>query len=310
MTTRQLLVAEDTAQGTDRLDVFLAKAVPTLTRSRLKRLTDLGYVLLNGSVPKASAKLQPGDRILLTVPPPKPVELTPEAIPLDVLYQDDELLVVDKPAGLTVHPAPGHPNHTLVNALLAICGDLKGIGGELRPGIVHRLDKDTSGLMMVAKSDLAHQGLSRQIKDRQVRKGYMALARGEVKPPEGVIRAPIGRDPRNRKRMAVVAGGRESSTAYRVLRSYQPDRESYSLLEVFPETGRTHQIRVHFASEGHPLVGDAVYGLRRKGEVLSSVRQFLHAHVLGFRHPVLGHYLEFNSPLPADLQAVLQELEH
>ena len=308
MSTKQMVAAEDMAHGPDRLDVFLARAVPTLTRSRLKRLTDMGYVLLNGSVPKPSARLQAGDRILLTVPPPRPVALAPEAIPLEVVYQDDEFLVVDKPAGLTVHPAPGHPSHTLVNALLAICEDLKGIGGEIRPGIVHRLDKDTSGLMMVAKTEQAHHSLSSQIKDRKVHKGYMALARGEVAPSEGTIQAPIGRDLRNRKRMAVVAGGRQASTAYRVLRCYQRDGESYSLLEVFPETGRTHQIRVHFASKGHPLTGDAVYGPRRRDGAVSLGRQFLHAHVLGFCHPTGGEYLEFNSPLPGDLQAVLQEL--
>jgi 23S rRNA pseudouridine1911/1915/1917 synthase len=217
------------------------------------------------------------------------------------VYQDDELLVLDKPAGLTVHPAPGHPSGTLVNALLAICPDLRGIGDRVRPGIVHRLDKDTSGLMVVAKSHRAHLSLSRQIKERKVKKGYLALVSGELKPREGVIDAPIARNPRDRKRMAVVAGGREARTRYKVLRS----NGEYSLVEAFPETGRTHQVRVHFASLGHPLVGDHVYG--KRSAFLG--RQFLHAHLLGFSHPDTGEWREFTSPLPPDLQLALDMVE-
>ncbi len=310
MTTREFVVEEGTlAPGAEeRLDLFLARQGPDLTRAQVRRLMEEGYILLNGGVPKASRKLRPGDRISITVPPPRPVELAPEAMPLNVIYQDGELLVVDKPAGLTVHPAPGHPSHTLVNALLALCPDLKGIGGELRPGIVHRLDKDTSGLMVVAKTATAHLSIARQIKDRTVRKVYLALAWGKVEPAEGIIEAPIGRDPRNRKRMAVVQGGREASTSYKVLR-YYPD---HSFLEAFPRTGRTHQIRVHFASTGHPLAGDALYGhLRTKrpgpsaGLELNLNRQFLHAHLLGFQHPTTGEYLEFTSPLPQELREVI-----
>ena len=207
-------------------------------------------------------------------------------------------MVVDKPAGLTVHPAPGHPSHTLVNGLLALCPDLKGIGGELRPGIVHRLDKDTSGLMVVAKSSSAHLSLSKQIKDRAVRKGYLALAQGRVQSPDGIIEGRVGRDPRNRKRMGVVQDGREASTRYKVLQCY----DDCSLLEVFPKTGRTHQIRVHFASIGHPLVGDALYG----GKTLLLSRQFLHAHLLGFRHPATDEYLGFTSPLPPELRTMIE----
>ena len=181
--------------GEERLDLFIARVGPGLTRSEVRRLTDGGHVLLNGSVPKASRKLRPGDRIRLTVPPPRTVELAPESIPLNIVYQDSELLVVDKPAGLAVHPAPGHPSHTLVNALLAHCPDLQGIGGEIRPGIVHRLDKDTSGLMVVAKSSRAHLGISQQLKDRTVSKVYLALARGRVEPAQGQINAPIGEGP-------------------------------------------------------------------------------------------------------------------
>ena len=237
----------------------------------------------------------------MTVPPPRPVSVEPEPIPLKLVYSDAHLLVVDKPAGLTVHPAPGHPSGTLVNALLALCPDLKGVGGELRPGIVHRLDKDTSGLMVVAKTSEAHLALSRQIKERRVRKGYLALVTGKLQPAEGIIDAPVGRDTRNRKRMAIVGSGREARTRYRVLRS----SESYSLVEAFPETGRTHQIRVHLASLGHPLVGDHVYGKR---SALVG-RQFLHAHILGFRHPATGGWKEFTSPLPADLEEALSMVE-
>lgn len=299
-TTTELLVEH----SWERLDVFLAGEMEELTRSQVQRLADEGCVLLNGSVAKASRKLHPGDRILLTVPPPRPVDLVPEAIPLDVVYQDREILVVDKPAGLTVHPAPGHPTHTLVNALLALCPDLQGIGGEIRPGIVHRLDKDTSGLMVVAKSNMAHSNITAQIKERTVRKGYLALAQGAVEPQQGTIDAPIARDPRNRKRMAVVQGGRESLTSYKVIRTLQSHSETYSYLEISPQTGRTHQIRVHFASIGHPLVGDALYG--KRSPLLS--RHFLHANILGFKHPVTGEYLEFASPLPHELQGVIDLL--
>ena len=284
----------------ERLDLFLARQDTGLTRSQTRRLMEEGHVLLNGGVTKAGRRLRPGDRVSLVLPPLVPLDLAPEAIPLNIIYQDMELLVVDKPAGLTVHPAPGHPSHTLVHALLALCPDLQGIGGALRPGIVHRLDKDTSGLMVVAKSSRAHLSLTEQIKDRTIRKGYLALAMGRVEPPKGVIEAPIGRDPRNRKRMAVVQGGRESSTSYRVLRYFREN----SYVEVFPRTGRTHQIRVHFSSTGHPLVGDAIYA--KKSPLLE--RQFLHAHLLGFQHPVTGKYLEFSSPLPEELHRVIEAL--
>ena len=298
VTTREYLVECDE----ERLDIFLAGRDSGLTRSQVGRLIADGYVLLNGSSSKASRKLRPGDRVQLSVPPPIPSVLEPEHIPLDIVYQDEELLVVDKPAGLTVHPAPGHPSHTLVNAVLALCPDLRGIGGTVRPGIVHRLDKDTSGLIAVAKSDIAHQGISKQIKERSVRKGYLALALGRVEPAEGHIQAPIGRDPRNRKRMAVVQGGRDSSTRYKVLDYF----DGYSFAEVYPETGRTHQIRVHFAYKGHPLVGDALYG--GKSPLLG--RQFLHAHRLEFSHPTTGEHLEFTSPLPAELHSVVLLLSH
>jgi 23S rRNA pseudouridine1911/1915/1917 synthase len=289
------------SRGSERLDLFLVQEVAELSRSQLKRLIEQGLVLVNGQPGRPGQKLRAGDRVSLTVPPPGQSTLEPEEIPLSVVYQDDELLVLDKPAGLTVHPAPGHPSGTLVNALLAICPDLRGIGDRVRPGIVHRLDKDTSGLMVVAKSHRAHLSLSRQIKERKVKKGYLALVSGELKPREGVIDAPIARNPRDRKRMAVVAGGREARTRYKVLRS----NGEYSLVEAFPETGRTHQVRVHFASLGHPLVGDHVYG--KRSAFLG--RQFLHAHLLGFSHPDTGEWREFTSPLPPDLQLALDMVE-
>ena len=284
----------------ERLDMFLARRGPSLTRSQVQRLVEEGCVLLNGDIPKAGHRVHPGDRVYLEMPAPRPVDLVPEPIPLMVVYQDEEIIVIDKPAGLTVHPAPGHPSGTLVNALLALCPDLKGIGGELRPGIVHRLDKDTSGLMVVAKSSQALTNMATQLKEREVRKKYLALAGGRVEPPGGVIEDPIGRDPHNRKRMAVVQGGRDARTRYEVLRYY----DDCSFVEVYPETGRTHQIRVHFASMGHPLFGDALYG---KGSPLLG-RQFLHAHCLGFRHPSSNEYVEFSAPLPGDLSAVLEAL--
>jgi 23S rRNA pseudouridine1911/1915/1917 synthase len=246
----------------------------------------------------------------VTIPPPQTIDLAPEAIPLTIIYQDGDIIVLDKPAGLTVHPAPGHPSGTLVNALLAACPDLRGpstglrtgIAGTLRPGIVHRLDKDTSGLMVVAKNDRAQRALQAQLKERVVRKTYLALVGGMPTPREGTIEAPIGRHPKNRKKMAVVADGRESTTRYRVREEIAGGK--YSLLEVEPVTGRTHQIRVHLAAIGHPVVGDATYG--RSSEAIG--RQFLHAHKLAFAMPLGGRTVEFVSPLPADLREALSRL--
>ena len=294
-----------------RLDQFLAGQPTGLTRSQLQRLIGDGLALVNGSGSKASSKVRRGDRITLTVPPPKPTEVVAQWMPLTVVHQDEHIAVIDKPAGLAVHPGPGHSDHTLVNALLAICPDIQGVGGEIRPGIVHRLDKDTSGLMVVAKTHQAHLDVSGQIKARQVDKGYIALAVGKVEPAVGVIDEPIGRDPHHRKRMAVAPDGREARTRYRVLEYIVPSggvrvpsggvRPGYSLLEVVLETGRTHQIRVHLSFLGHPLMGDGVYG--RSSPLLG--RQFLHANRLGFRHPATGEPVEFRSELPPELSAVL-----
>jgi 23S rRNA pseudouridine1911/1915/1917 synthase len=286
-------------QGGIRLDRYISEQC-SISRSYAQRLIAEGLVSVDGRLAKAGHGLHKGSRVSATMPQPKPLALAAEDIPLQIVYQDDDLLVLDKPAGLTVHPAPGHPSHTLVNAILALCPDLAKIGDSLRPGIVHRLDKDTSGLMVVAKNDIAQASLSQQLKKHTVRKGYLALVQGHLAPEQGAIEAPIGRHPRNRKRMAVVSGGREARTLYRVMEYLK----EYTLLEVEPETGRTHQIRVHLSAIGHPIFGDAVYG--RKSPLLG--RQFLHAHRLGFSLPRSGESVEFRSELPPQLKAVLEHL--
>ena len=289
-------------RGGERLDTFIARRCPELSRSHARRLIDEGLVSVNGRQAKPSERVTAGLSVNVTIPPPETITLVPEAIPLTIIYQDGDIIVLDKPAGLTVHPAPGHPSGTLVNALLAACPDLRGIAGTRRPGIVHRLDKDTSGLMVVAKNDRAQRALQRQLKDRDVRKTYLALVRGVPAPREGTIAAPIGRHPKNRKKMAVVADGREATTRYRVREEIAGGQ--YSLLEVEPVTGRTHQIRVHLAAVGHPVVGDATYG--RPSAAVG--RQFLHAHKLAFGMPLGGRTVEFESPLPADLREALSQL--
>ncbi len=283
-----------------RLDRFVGDRCQELSRTHAQKLIVDGCVTVNGQPAKASLKLGIGDRVDIAIPPTSPTPLSPEAIPLNILYEDDDLLVVDKPAGLTVHPAPGHPGHTLVNAILAHYPHLADIGDSLRPGIVHRLDKDTSGVMLVAKNRVAQANLSEQFKSRSVSKAYMVLVKGKLTPENGIIEADIGRDPRNRQRMAVVSRGREARTEYRVVKYIG----GYSLLEITPETGRTHQIRVHLGAIGFPVVGDPVYGV--KSTYLS--RQFLHACRLGFKLPSTGEYVEFTSELPPDLEQALKEI--
>jgi 23S rRNA pseudouridine1911/1915/1917 synthase len=283
-----------------RLDKYLCDKLGELSRAHLQRLIADGFVTVNGQLAKAGLKLNVGDRLRVALPPPPPSPLTPEAIPLNIIYEDDDLLVVDKPAGLTVHPAPGHTAHTLVNAILARFPRLASLGDSLRPGIVHRLDRDTSGVMAVAKNSSAQAKLIEQFRARSVAKAYLVLVKGKLTPESGVIEAPVGRDPRNRKRMAVVAKGREARTEYRVIK-YIGD---YTLLEVKPETGRTHQIRVHLSAIGFPVVGDKMYGV--KSPFLS--RQFIHASRLGFKLPSTGEYKEFKSELPADLAQALEEI--
>lgn len=284
--------------GELRLDQFLAQRDLGLTRSRLRQLIGEGQVKVNDDIVKPAHRVRSGDRVLVTVPPPRPSVAVPQDIPLTVVYQDPALVVIDKPAGLASHPGPGHPDQTLVNGLLALCPDIQGIGGEIRPGIVHRLDKDTSGLMIAAKTEAAHHDLSRQIQYRLIEKGYLALVEGTPPQDSGVIDVPIGRDPRRRTRMAVTTEGRESRTGYRLLER----AGGYSLLELRLHTGRTHQARVHLAWLGHPIFGDAVYGKRSR--ILP--RHFLHAHSLALAHPSTGEPIRFSSPLPEDLEAALE----
>lgn len=280
----------------ERLDKYIAEQC-RISRSYAQKLIEEGQVTVNSYIAKASHKLDTGDKVIASIPPPSLPSLAPEAIPLKVVYEDKDVIVIDKPAGLLVHPAAGQKSGTLVNAILARCPDLGEIKGSIRPGIVHRLDKDTSGLMMVAKNDAAHADLSRQIKQRSIKKTYIALVLGRLTPERGAIEAPIGRHPRDRKRMAVVEQGREAKTEYRVIK-YLDD---CTLLEVMPETGRTHQIRVHFAAIGHPVFGDRIYG--KRSAMLG--RQFLHAYKLGFKLPSTGNFVEFTSELPRELQEVL-----
>ena len=283
-----------------RLDKYVGEKCPELSRTYAQRLIADGYVTVNDRVVKPGLKLGIGDRLRVAIPPTTPGLLLPEAIPLNIIYENDDLLVVDKPAGLTVHPAPGHPNHTLVNAILFHFPDLADVNDSLRPGVVHRLDKDTSGVMLVAKNRTAQLNLADQFKTHSVFKAYLVLVKGHLTPESGIIEAPMGRDPRNRKRMAVVAEGKEARTEYRVIKYI----DNYTLLDVMPETGRTHQIRVHLSAIGYPVVGDKVYGV--KSSYLS--RQFIHASRLGFKLPSTGKYIEFTSELPRDLEQALSTI--
>lgn len=293
-------------EAADRLDRAIAARMPDLTRSAVQRLIEGGQVWVNGvPVRRPAHRVRPGDRITVHIPPPEPTELVPEPIPLDILYEDEDVLVIHKPAGMVVHPGAGHARGTLIHAVLAHCPDLRGIGGVLRPGLVHRLDKETSGVLVVAKNERAYRFLQAQFKARTVRKVYEALVVGHP-PPEGLIEAPIARDPRYRKRMAVVPTGRPARTRYRVLQTYEGRWGRYARLEVYPETGRTHQIRVHLAYVGHPVVGDSVYGRRTP---LPCPRLFLHARSLTVRLPSRPNPVTFEAPLPPDLQEVLHRLE-
>jgi len=289
-----------------RLDAALAKLEPELSRAQLRRLIEQGAVTVGGQPAKPAHRLRAGEVIAGSVPQPEPTELAAEALPLAVLYQDADLIVVDKPAGLVVHPAPGHSSGTLVNALLHHCRDLSGVGGELRPGIVHRLDKDTSGVLVAAKNDTAHRSLAAQFKVHSVLREYLALVRGAPRAASGTIEAAIGRHPTDRKRMSTkTRRGRAAVTHYRV----EERLRGASLLRVRLETGRTHQVRVHLASLGLAILGDPVYGGgRAAGAELGLARQALHAAVLGFVHPRSGASLRFESPLPADLARALEAL--
>ncbi|MFN2283718.1 MAG: RluA family pseudouridine synthase [Anaerolineae bacterium] len=302
-TTYTLHVEEDGG----RIDTFIAEVLPDLSRTAVQRLIDAGTVTVNGAAPRSSYKVRRGDTVVVHIPPAQPVALSPEALPLDILYEDADILVVNKAAGMVVHPGAGNYSGTLVNALLAHCDDLHGIGGELRPGIVHRLDKDTSGVMVVAKNDHAIHALQRQFKRREVRKIYIALVIGNIEQAEGVIEAPIGRHRVHRKHMAVVTNGKPARTRWRVRGRYRDAHNRiYTLLDVRLLTGRTHQIRVHFAWLGYPLVGDAVYGPAHSP--LPAPRQFLHARTLTIQHPRTEDKMTFSAPLPDDLATFLASL--
>lgn len=284
----------------ERLDVLIARRLPELSRSRAQRLIADGCVLVGGQRAKAGLRVDAGQRVTVELPPPAAATAQPEAIPLDVIFEDGDLLAINKPAGMTVHPSPGHASATLVNAILARTSDLSGIGGVMRPGIVHRLDRDTSGVILVAKNDVAHQALAKQLKARTVEKTYLALVEGTPRPAEGAIDAPIARDQQNRQRMAVLAGGRDSVTAYRVLERFR----GTSLVEARPRTGRTHQIRVHLAAIGHPIVGDRLYG---KTSPLAG-RHLLHALRIAFAHPRTAAAMDLEAPLAEDFAATLRGL--
>ncbi|HHN93381.1 MAG TPA: RluA family pseudouridine synthase [Anaerolineae bacterium] len=296
----RFVVAPEEAE--ERLDRVLTAHAPDLSRAQAQRLIKDGAVTVNERGSKPSYRVQPGDRVTAQIPHALPAPPAPEPIPLKIIYEDSFLLVVDKPAGMVVHPALGHATGTLVNALLARYPSIAEVGGAERAGIVHRLDKDTSGLLLVAKDEETRAALQRQFKRRQVSKTYLALVEDLVQPQEGIIEAPIGRDKRQRKKMAVVSTGRPARTAYRVVEYFR----EHTLLEVRPHTGRTHQVRVHLAWLGYPVVGDAVYGRRRQR--LLTDRHFLHAARLEFTHPASGEKVAFEAPLPRQLAALLKRL--
>lgn len=284
-----------------RLDKVLTKVFPEYSRSQIQQLLEAGNILVNGAQKKGKYKVKQGDKVTLEEPELKTLALEPEKIQLDIVYEDEDVIVVNKPQGMVVHPAPGHEAHTLVNALLYHC-PLSTINGTLRPGIVHRIDKDTSGLLMVAKNDQAHQSLAKQLKEKTNLREYLALVHGQIKEDEGTINAPLGRSPKDRKKQAVIANGRPAVTHFKVLKRYQ----HYTLISCRLETGRTHQIRVHLKYIGHPLAGDPLYGPKK---TLKGHGQFLHATKLGFTHPRTGEFLTFEAKLPEIFTKQLEDLD-
>lgn len=298
----EFIIDED-MKGT-RLDVVLSLVIEEASRSHLQKLIDIGRVEVNGE-PGSSKKykVKTGDTVKVTIPEPVHLNVIPEAIPIDIVYEDDDVLVVDKPKGMVVHPAAGNYTGTLVNAILYHCRSLSSINGVIRPGIVHRIDKDTSGLLMIAKNDTAHRSLAEQLASHSITRAYRAIVYHNFHEDEGTVDAPIGRDPKNRMKMAVTQlNSKEAITHYKVLQRFG----SFTYLECRLETGRTHQIRVHMSYINHPLLGDAVYGPKKMA--LGVDTQMLHAKLLGFRHPKTGDYMEFESPLPQEFAAVLKKL--
>jgi len=296
----KLLVAEE-MEG-ERLDIFVTENLEGVSRATVQNLIKAGQILVNGQPFKASYHLREGEEVEVELPEPQAVAIEAQNIPLDIIYQDEDLVIVNKPKGMVVHPAHGNWDHTMVNALLYHIKDLSGINGELRPGIVHRLDKDTSGVMVVAKNDSAHRSLAEQIKVHSIKREYTALVHGVIKENLGTIDAPIGRSKLDRKKMAVVKDGRTAVSDYEVMQRFG----NYTLIKVSLMTGRTHQIRVHFAHIKHAVVGDPLYGTTKKHFDLES--QALHAHRLGFKHPRSGEYMEFTSPLPQYFEDILTKL--
>lgn len=292
----------DPACGKKRLDVFLTEVQADITRSYIKKLIETERVTVNDAPVKAHYKLKEGDHVEIEVADPEPLEIKPEAIPLNIVFEDASLIVIDKPPGIVVHPAPGHSGGTLVNALLHHCDDLASIGGVERPGIVHRLDKDTSGLIVAAKTNACMQSLTRQFKERNIKKVYLALAKGIFESQTGMIDTPIGRNKIHRKKMSTrTSAGREAQTRYEVLRQL----DGFTYVQLFPKTGRTHQLRVHLASIGHPILGDRLYGGTLGPGLPQIARQALHAHQLELTHPVTGNLLQLESPLPSDMEVLL-----
>lgn len=287
-----------------RLDVFLAEVLGDFTRSRIQKLIARGCITVNGDIVRSNYKLREGDIVEVEVPEAKETQIQAEDIPLDIVYEDEHMLVVNKPQGMVVHPAAGNYDGTLVNALMAHCGhNLSGINGEIRPGILHRIDKDTSGLLLVAKNDRAHLGLSEQIKEHSLTREYLALVHGNIKEDSGTINAPIGRDEKDRKKMTITQkNSKDAVTHFFVLERF----DKYTFIRCRLETGRTHQIRVHMSKKGHPIVGDPVYGVKKEEFKLNG--QLLHAHMIGYKHPITGEYMEFSRPVPEYFEEVLEKL--
>ncbi|PHU41445.1 RNA pseudouridine synthase [Pseudobutyrivibrio ruminis] len=295
-----LIVIEEPSDAGIRIDKFLASAIPDKSRSHYQKAIDNGLVLVNGKTVKSKYQTRLGDEIVISIEPVKEIDILPEDIPIDILYEDNDVIVVNKPKGMVVHPAPGHYSGTLVNALMYHCKDsLSGINGEIRPGIVHRIDMNTTGSLLVCKNDKAHNDIAAQIKVHSVNRIYKGIVIGNFKEEEGTVDAPIGRNPKDRKKMAVVPNGREAVTHFTVLEQFK----GYSYVQFKLETGRTHQIRVHMAHIGHPLLGDDVYGK----PVKNLEGQTLHAQTLGFMQPTTGEYVEVNAPLPSYFEELLNK---
>ena len=286
-----------------RIDKAIGLIEDTLSRVAIQRLLDEGNILVNGKITKASYKTKLGDEIIIQKEEPRKVDIIAQDIPIEILYEDEDIIVVNKPKGIVVHPANGNPDGTLVNAIMNLCGNsLSGIGGEIRPGIIHRLDKDTSGVLIVAKNDIAHINISNQIKNRQTKKMYIALVRGVIKENKATIDMPIGRSKKDRKKMAVTKDGKEAITHFKVLKRY----DNFTLLEIKIDTGRTHQIRVHLAEIGYPIVGDYVYS---NGKNPFNVEgQMLHARQIEFVHPTTGKEMKIEAPIPEYFQRILNEM--